>query len=76
MRLGSIFSYSFGPPGFLYRGLKPSRVGLGHVDGLESKDLKILGGLRDNNTKLDDMEGRQRKASEQGEVGGPCEEQM
>lgn len=50
MRLGSIFSYSFGPPGFLYRGLKPSRVGLGHVDGLESKDLKILGGLRDNNT--------------------------
>lgn len=43
MRLGSIFSYSFGPPGFLYRGLKPSRVGFGHVDELESKDLKILG---------------------------------
>lgn len=46
------------------------------MDGMESKDLKILLGLMDSNSKLDEMEGRQRRAPEQGEVGGPCEEQM
>lgn len=39
--------------------------------GLE--DFRWIDG---SNTKLDEMEGRQRRVSEQGEVRGPCEEQM
>lgn len=49
-------------------------MGFSHVDGMKSKNLKILVRLTDSNTKLDEMEGTQRRAPEQGEVGGPCEE--
>lgn len=72
-----IFSYSTEQPGFpIGRNLlASSRVGFGHVDGMENKGIEDITWMNwwTTTAKLGSTEGRQ-EADEQ--VGGPCEEQM